>query len=151
MGNGRYYLVATYDNSEKCYYYRVDLMTNIKITKVVSVDRVNIPELKGGINMSEYMFQHPYMISGNIKSMKLRVNKSIFTQIVDWFGTEFTILPKTETEDTVDIRVEVCENAMHYWLLQYGENVEVLDMGKDFADKMQKAAKIIYEKYGTIQ
>ena len=150
MGNGRYFLVGTYDNSEKCYYYRVDLMTKIKITKVVSVDRLNIPELKGGIDMSKYMFQHPYMISGNIKKMKLRVNKSIFTQIVDWFGTTFTVLPNTETIETVDISVEVCENAMKYWLLQYGENVQALDMGKDFAENMQKAAKIIYEKYGTI-
>lgn len=36
---------------------------------------------------------------------------------------------------------------MHYWLLQYGENVKALNVGEDFAEKMRAAAMKIYESY----
>lgn len=146
MGSGRYYLLATYDNSEKVYYFRVDLMTDIRITKEPSVGREKIPELKNGIDWSKYMFQHPYMVTGTVERIKLRIKKEHFTQIIDWFGTDIRVL--SETGDTVDVEVRACEKAMKYWLLSYGESVEALNMTPGFAEEMREAAKIIYEKYG---
>ncbi|NLG04659.1 MAG: WYL domain-containing protein, partial [Clostridia bacterium] len=148
MGSGRYYLIATYDNSVKCYYFRVDLMTNIKITELNSTKRTDIPELKVGFNMSQYNIQHPYMVSGAVRKMKLRIKKEIFTQIVDWFGSTYSVVPNSETENTIDISVDVCEDAMVYWMMQYGENAEVLDMSSELKVKIRTAAKTIYEKYG---
>lgn len=150
MGNGRYYLIGTYDGKDKIYFFRVDLMTQIKITDGKSVEREHIPELQGGLNFSEYILQHPYMISGKVSRMKLRVDKNVFTQIIDWFGMNVTVLPNTETENTVDVMVKACEGAMHYWLLQYGESVQALEMGEAFAKQMQTAAKNIYKKYGEL-
>lgn len=150
MGNSRYYLIGTYDGNEKPYFFRVDLMTDIVITNEKSDNRETVPELKNGLNLSQYMHQHPYMISGKVSRIKLRVNKSIFTQIIDWFGTDVIVLPDTETELTVDVSVKACEGAIHYWLLQYGQEVLALDMDKEFAKGMQTAAKTIYEKYGEL-
>jgi predicted DNA-binding transcriptional regulator YafY len=149
MGNGRYYLIGTYDGSEKIYLFRVDLMTKIEITTEKSVRRESISELRD-MNLSEYMYQHPYMISGEVRRMKLRVNKDIFTQIIDWFGIDVVVLLDTETENTIDVIIKACERAMHYWLLQYGEGVQALEMNDVFARRMQMAAKAIYEKYGKL-
>lgn len=146
--NGKYYLLGTYDgNSDKIYFFRIDLMTNLKIKNEKAEDRSNVTEIKNGINLSEYYNQHPYMFGGKTSRMRLRVNKSIFTQIIDWFGYNVEVHEESETDTTIDVTVRVVEKSMHYWLLQYGESVRAINVSAEFAEKMRTAVKIIYRNY----
>lgn len=148
MGNNaKYYLIGTYDNSVKVYFFRIDLITGINMLDEKAEDKENIEEIRNGINLLKYHNEHPYMFGGKPVRMKLRVNKDIFTQIIDWFGYDVTVDRKSETETTIDVTVSAVEDAMHYWLLQYGENVKALNVGEDFAEKMRAAAMKIYESY----
>lgn len=148
MGNNaRYYLMGTYDSSEKIYFFRIDLITGIEMLDENADDKRNIEEIKNGINLLKYHNEHPYMFGGKPVRMKLRVNKDIFTQIIDWFGHDIEVDEKSETETTIDVTVSAVEDAMHYWMLQYGENVKALNASEDFAEKMRAAAMKIYESY----
>lgn len=148
MGNNaRYYLIGTYANSVKAYFFRIDLITGIDVLDEKADDKRNIEEIKNGMNLLKYHNEHPYMFGGKPVQMKLRVNKEIFTQIIDWFGHDVEVDRKSETETTIDVTVSAVEDAMHYWLLQYGENVKALNAGEDFAEKMRAAAMKIYENY----
>ena len=44
--------------------------------------------------------------------------------LVDWFGKNFKIVQSEG--DKIFVEVKVNENAIKYWLMQYGENVEVV-------------------------
>lgn len=146
--NGKYYLLGTYDSGkDKIYFFRIDLMTDLQITNEKVENRSNLTEIKNGINLYEYYNQRPYMFGGEATRMKLRVNKSIFTQIIDWFGCDIEVHLDSETETTIDVTVKVVENAMHYWLLQYGESVQAIDVSEKFAEKLRAAAKTIYNNY----
>lgn len=148
MGNNaKYYLIGTYENSVKAYFFRIDLITGIDMLDEKADDKKNIEEIRNGINLLKYHYEHPYMFGGKIVRMKLRVSKDIFTQIIDWFGPGVEVDEKSETETTIDVTVSAAEDAMHYWLLQYGENVKALNADEDFAEKMRAAAKKIYASY----
>ncbi len=148
MGNNsRYYLLGTYDGRDKVYFFRIDLMTNLKVLSKYAEPRNSVTELRRGLNLSKYYNEHPYMFGGEVEDMRLRVDKDIFTQIVDWFGNDITVHEITETDTTIDVTVRAVKDAMHYWLLQYGESVKALDVDEDFAKKMREAAKRIYDNY----
>ena len=51
--------------------------------------------------------------------------KHLMSEMVDWFGKDFTILE--ENDDLLKIRVSLNENAAYYWALQYGPYVEIIE------------------------
>ena len=146
-GNEKYYLLGTYDGQDKIYFFRIDLITNLVITKEKAESASNVTEIKNGLDFSKYFNEHPYMFGGNVVRMKLRVDKEIFTQIIDWFGYDVEVHTGSETDTTIDVTIKAAENAMHYWLLQYGESVQALDVSDEFAEKMRSAAKKILKNY----
>lgn len=146
MNNSKYYLLGSY-NQSKIYSFRLDLMDNFKETTEIALKLDYFNEIKDR-DWSKYMHEHPYMITGDVINQKLRVNKSIFTQIVDWFGSDIKVYKNTETDKTIDVTVRASENALKYWLLQYGENVKAIDMSDNLKKSMQNAAEIIYQNYG---
>ena len=151
MGNNKYYLIATYNGTDKCYYHRIDLMSNIKILDIhKTMDTNSYRELKDGYNIAKYINEHPYMIGGEVRNIELKVDKYYFTHIVDWFGTNIKVLKETETETTINVIVRASVNAMQYWLLQYGEIVEAVNVNNELRKKLKHAAEIIYKKYAML-
>jgi len=85
----------------------------------------DVPELKAGINLPKHMAEHIYMFSGKSTAIKLLTTKDMMSELVDWFGTDFSIIKKDE--DLITVRVNCNEKAMKFWALQYGPYVEVLE------------------------
>ena len=123
--NGRYYLIGNYDKYDDVSHYRIDKITEIEILDDTAKDTSCISELKNGLNLPKHMAEHIYLFSGPSVNIKLSVDKSIMTELVDWFGKDFRVVEQDGNQ--VVIRVKCNEEAMKYWALQYGPFVEVLE------------------------
>lgn len=142
--NGRYYLIANYDRYDDISHYRIDKITDVQILEEKVKSELLIPELKNGFNLPKHMAEHIYMFSGASERIKLRVDKILMTELVDWFGKDFRIIE--ETQDKMLIHAKCNTSAMKYWALQYGPNVEVLEP-LALRDELRKEIQLMYKKY----
>lgn len=150
LHSGRYYLVAAYNDGDKLYFFRVDLMDRIRLLKGKKAKKMDdFAQLKD-FQRSSFMLRHPVMYGGREKWFKLRVERAHFTQVVDTFSSALKILPGSDTGDTIDVEVYASEEAMRLWLLQYGDIVEALDIDSELAAKLQRSIEILQKKYGGI-
>ena len=65
-----------------------------------------------------------YMFSGESLPVTFRAKKYLLTDLFDWFGKEMQFID--ETEEEVTVRVQVNEDAMRKWALQYALHVKVI-------------------------
>jgi predicted DNA-binding transcriptional regulator YafY len=133
--NGRYYLLCAFDHGEQ-YHFRVELIRNIELLEDPARPRREVKDQNK--ELSRFMAEHIYMYSGGSVKARLRAKKDTVSSIIDWFGTDVDF--SEETEDSVTVKVDVNEQAMVYWALQYGMSVEVLgppSLRKSVADAVQ--------------
>ncbi len=122
--NGRFYLICNYDKYDNVAHIRIDRMTNVRILPEKIKPMSKVPELEKGLNLPKHMAEHIYMFSGESVAVELKTARSMMTELVDWFGTDFKIIK--QTDESLTIRVNCNYQAMKYWALQYGQYVEVL-------------------------
>lgn len=144
VNNGRYYLICNYDKYDNLSHYRVDRMTEVSILNEPIKNIRKIAEGKDGLNLPRHMAEHIYMFRGASIRVKLRVEKHIMNDLVDWFGKEFRVDEETEEEYIISVRCN--ERAMHYWALQYGLYVEVLEP-KSLRNTIGNSIEKMYMKY----
>ena len=142
--NGWYYLVGNYDQYDDISHYRIDRMTKIEILNEKCKPVGTIKEMNTGFSLPRHMAEHIYMYSGKSVNVKHLVKQEIMNELVDWFGKEFRILEKQG--QTMTILMKCNENAMHYWALQYGTEVEVLEP-ESLRNRVKKAVGDMAEKY----
>lgn len=155
--NGRYYMLGTDAETArrediKYKLYRIDLMTDLSITRAVAATResAGIDEVK---DLFKFRIENPYMFTGEVQKVRLRVDSEQFTQIVDWFGDHFKVIGCDANEEKYyDIEVSVNANSFIYWVLQYSGCVTVLDAGKkegeqSFRNRVIETLKATLKKY----
>ena len=122
---GRYYLLCSYDTSNRLSHYRLDYMTKLEMLdeKVKPMDQME--DFVQGYSLPKHMEEHIYMFSGPSVQVKMRVRAVNMDALIDWFGKGFRIVK--EDADGLIVSVACNELAMKYWALQYGEYVEVLE------------------------
>ena len=122
---GRYYLLCSYDTSNRLSHYRLDYMTKLEMLdeKVKPMDQME--DFVQGYSLPKHMEEHIYMFSGASVQVKMRVRAVNMDALIDWFGKGFRIVQ--EDADGRIVSVVCNEMAMKYWALQYGEYVEVLE------------------------
>ena len=123
--NGRFYLIANYDKYDNIAHFRVDKMTNVRILDEKTKPMSKVKGLEKGLNLPKHMAEHIYMFSGESVPVKLKTTEDMMSELVDWFGRDFRILEKSG--ENIIVRITCNENAMRYWLLQYGPYVEVIE------------------------
>jgi len=85
------------------------------------------------------------MMSGNeVARVTFRAASNIVGHILDWFGKDVEF--NNIQIDTVDVSVFVNEDAMRYWVLQFGQHIEVLQTNR-FRKSIIDAVTEMYEKY----
>lgn len=115
----KYYLIANYDKYDNLSNFRVDKITNVEI---LNEKRKEAPTQ---IELPKYRLEHLYMFSGPSINVKIKFKNMIIDQIIDWFSTDCTIEPINEEYSYLYAKVN--EKALHYWLKQYDEFVEVVN------------------------
>ena len=122
---GRYYLLCSYDTSNRLSHYRLDYMTKLEMldAKVEPMDQME--DFVQGYSLPKHMEEHIYMFSGPSVQVKMRVSEHMIGALIDWFGKEFRIVQ--EEADKLIVSVACNKHAMRYWALQYGEYAEILE------------------------
>ena len=100
-------------------------------------------------DLFRYRIENPYLFTGKTETVRLRVNSEQFTQIVDWFGDNFSVIGHDVNEDKYyDIEVRVNTGGFLYWVLQYSGCVQVLDRDENsFKNRVVENLKNILSKY----
>jgi len=142
--NGRYYLICNYDAYDNVSNYRLDRITNIRLLETPVKPMKKVAGLEKGLNLPKHMAEHIYMFAGEGIPVTFRAQNHLVGQIMDWFGrdTQFSNVDR----DMVEVRVNVNEQAMVYWALQYGQHVEVI-APPSLREKVGTAAMEITMKY----
>lgn len=138
------YMICNTNNHDNLSNYRIDRMTEVKITGDKSRLINEIEGMKYGFNIPKHMSEHVYMFSDNVSKVKFKVKKSIMGEVVDWFGLDFVV--RSETEDEAVIQVNSSEQAMVFWAMQYGEYVEVLEP-ENIRERIKENIREMAEKY----
>lgn len=123
--NGRYYLIGNYDAFDNVVHCRVDFITEIAMLDTPAKPMEQVRGLENGLNLPKHLIEHLYMFSGESVHVKMRVSACIISDIIDWFGPEFHIVPEDEAHCIVQMSVN--QRAMFYWAMQYGNYVEILE------------------------
>ncbi len=123
--NGRFYLIANVDKHDNVAHFRVDKMTEVKMLEDMIKPMRQVKGLENGLNLPKHMAEHIYMFSGDSIYAKVRADRFLMTELVDWFGKNFQILK--ENDDYIELRVLINEKAIRFWALQYGPYVEILE------------------------
>ncbi len=142
--NGRYYLICNYDKYDNVSHYRLDRITGIRLLGTPAKPMKQVRGLENGLNLPRHMAEHIYMFAGESVKVCFRADISVVSEIIDWFGRDVTF--SNETEETVDVRMRVNEDAMFYWAMQYGEYVEVLEPAA-LRERVRKVADAIFKMY----
>ena len=140
--NGRYYMLGADSETAKredlkYKLYRIDLMTDLAITKSAAITKEDAGIEEMG-DLFKYRIENPYMFTGRVQTVRLRIDSEQFTQIVDWFGDNFTVIGYDANEEKYyDIDVKVNTNSFIYWVLQYSGYVCILDGDKNEKDSFR--------------
>ena len=142
--NGRYYLICNYDKYDDVSHFRLDKITDIRILESSIKPMKKVRGLEKGLNLPKHMAEHIYMFAGDSVSARFHADRSLIGQIIDWFGIDVKF--SNDADDTVDVQVNVNEEAFFYWALQYGQYIEVLEP-QGVRERIKNVAKAICEKY----
>jgi len=114
-----YYLVAHSDDHEGLTHYRVDKMNGI-----AKLDE-NCGDAAKGFNPADYSKKVFGMFGGEEETVKLRMDNSLISVVIDRFGKEVMLLPDGDNHFTVSVRV-VLSPVFCGWLFQFGEMCEIV-------------------------
>ncbi len=126
--NSRHYLIANTDGHDNISHYRIDRMTDVKMLDEPARELLSksnpVTECIGGLNLPKHMAEHIYMFSGKSIRVKFWTQEFMMNCLVDWFGKDFHILKNQDGKILVEVNVN--EHAIKYWVMQFGEFVEVV-------------------------
>ena len=143
LHNQRYYLMSLNEHWKNMAYYRVDHITNMKLTDNKLSPLNSVEGFDNGIDYSIFSTALPYMFTDKIERIVFYADEAIVDQIVDWFGQNARI---EKMEGKLKITVKASPMAMEYWAMQYLSFVEVvapLELRKKIKENLKKGV----EKY----
>lgn len=123
LRNQRYYLIACNEKWKNLGHYRLDRITDIRLTDEPATPLRSLPGHESGIDYKEYATSLPYMFTDKPESVEFLADPGIIDQIVDWFGDNARI---EQSGDKLKVSVKVSPMAMEYWAMQYLNFVEIL-------------------------
>lgn len=123
LRNQRYYLIACNEKWKNLGHYRLDRITDIRLTDEPATPLRSLPGHESGIDYKEYATSLPYMFTDKPERVEFLAEPVIIDQIVDWFGDNARI---EQSGERLRVSVKVSPNAMEYWAMQYLNFVEIL-------------------------
>lgn len=143
LHNQRYYLMARNEQWKNMGYYRLDRITNMKLTDEKLAPITTIEGFERGINYKELSTAMPYMYTDKPERIEFIADEEIIDQVIDWFGTDIII---RKVDGKLAVTVKASPSAMQLWALQYAQFVTVTKP-QELADKIKAALKSAAERY----
>lgn len=123
LRNQRYYLIACNEKWRNLGHYRLDRITDIRLTDEPATPLRSLQGHESGIDYKEYATSLPYMFTDKPERVEFLADPVIIDQIVDWFGDNACI---GQSGEKLKVSVKVSPMAMEYWAMQYLNFVEIL-------------------------
>ncbi|MCQ2755036.1 MAG: WYL domain-containing protein, partial [bacterium] len=142
--NGRYYLICNYDKYDNVANYRLDRITDIRLLDTPVKPMKQVRGLENGFDLPKHMAEHIYMFGGGSTPVTFVAKKYLINDIIDWFGTEVRFSDETENEVTVSVNVN--EEAMRRWAIQYVLHIKVLEP-VELVDKVKEDLTVAVKNY----
>ena len=144
---GKYYLVGKYYKYDNHTNYKMDYIKDIKIEDESLTPIKDVKTLGEKFKISEYINNHVYIFGGNVINAKLELISNAAVMVLrDWFGKQARIVKENDKRYAY-IKSE--GRALFYWLLQYQEDVVVVEP-KELREKVINRLKKTLERYGEI-
>ena len=141
---GRYYLVCNYDYFDEIANYKLELINDIKILDEPVKPITKLKNCEKGVDIAKYANENIYMFHNKAIDATLKIEDDYSAEyVVEWFGKKTRFYEKNG-EKFADIISN--EDALLYWCLQYGENIELVSPAET-REKLQEKIKKIYKKY----
>lgn len=143
---GKYYLVCGFHEKSGLANYKVDKISNISI---LEEDLLPIEKVEGyeqGLDISKYINENIYAFGGKAVRAVLRLYSSnMLDYLFEWFDNNTRVFEK---EGALFAEVIANENALVYWCLQYGDNVELVSPQKT-REEIKKIVTLMSERYNN--
>lgn len=124
LQNQHYYLAGNLSKYDNITFFRMDKITDIELTDEKIRPIQELPGYEKGLNIAELVTTLPYMFADKREFIRFKCQGKIIDDVIDRFGTGIHILKSGEN---YIVTVKTSPNAMLYWLLQYGQSVEVVE------------------------
>lgn len=144
LHNQRYYLMGFNDKWQGVRFYRIDRITEVKLTDEPSVPISQVEGYENGINYSAIANERPYMYTDKPERITLKCHSGLIDQVIDWFGFDITV--EENDGEYATVKVKSSPSAMMYWALQYGDGVEVI-APENLRSRIKDMLKTISQKY----
>lgn len=122
--NGRYYLIANTEKYDNVAHFRIDRIWEIRELEEPVKPMAEVEGLEHGLNIPEYMAGHAHMFSGKTSLVRIRANRNLAGDILDWFGME--VLFENVTNESLEAVFRADAESLKYWLRQYNEHAILL-------------------------
>lgn len=119
LSGGRYYLICNVDKYDMVTHFRLDRIVEIKLSEYPAKDPGRVRGLEHGLNLPEYLTGHAHMFTGETQLVRLRADRAVVPDILDWFGMDTRF--ENVTDDTVEAIIRTDELSLKYWLKMFGE------------------------------
>ena len=141
---GKYYLVCNYDKYDNLSNYKIENISNVG---VLDEDVKPLNKVEGCENFAikKYINEHIYMTHGDSVKATLKLNNTrVINDIIDWFGPNIRTYSRGEE---ICVSLTVNEQALVYWALQYGSEIQV-ETPKSTVDLIRQKIQDLNNKYG---
>ena len=137
--NGRYYLIAS----------RTDgTLTHFRVDRIMNIERTDEKADRRGVrqdDLRDYVAEHPYMWTGEVCHGSFRCPEWLIPDIIDTFGTGYTVMKRANGMIEVSVRVGVKD--LELWGMQYCDQVEILYPSK-VREAVAKTLREAAARYG---
>lgn len=126
--NGRYYLICNVDKYDTIAHFRVERIMDIQSTDMPIKPLEQIEGCENGIDVQQYVNDHPYMYNGKVKKHLLKLKYDAINDVLDWFGME----TKFKNVDDGILEATVCADdvSFEYWCKRYSEHLIIDNSGQ---------------------
>ncbi len=143
VSSGRYYLICNVDGTDDLKHYRMDKITGIDVLE--KEPRREMREIDPTFDINNYLQTQTYMFAGKDSRVVLRIKKSCFSDLFDFFG-DFKVDNNMSDEEYAVVTLRANLEGMYYWALQYGNNVEVVEP-QVLRDRIRETVTSMANKY----
>lgn len=120
---GKYYLVCSIGVDKGLANYKIEKMTDVKVSAESALNIDDFEEYKNGFDKVKYVNEHIYAFSGQSVDARLKLYEDFMVgNINDWFSNAKIF----ERDGELFADVKANEKALVYWCLQYGNYVELI-------------------------
>lgn len=141
--NQNYYLMCNKDGCDGIRFFRADFITEIELLERETRRKTDTIEGYDDYTNENLSNAFPYLFTDRIVPVKLLVKPNVLHDVIDRFGTGISI--EARGADYL-VSLHAAPDALHYWLLQYGLYVTVLEP-KCLVDRLREDSATLYQIY----